>query len=127
MGSPFTNSLYRLETTTNSDYHEAAEKTSPIRTCSVLTRATMGRCRERLKAVIHKEMIGTPSVSVKAGITGKSWRRCADGKGLKGELELFPVAAPDSGPHIIAGAGGNNQRCRLFAGSATGEAEFIVG
>jgi hypothetical protein len=87
----------------------------------------MGRCRKRLKAVIHKEKIGTPSVSVKAGITGKSWGRCADGKGLKGELELFPVAALDSGPHIIAGAGGYYHRGGLLAGPAAGEAELIVG
>jgi hypothetical protein len=100
---------------------------SPIRKCSTLKRATTTAAVKNELAVLHKEMIGAPSASVKAGVTGKKWRRCTDGKGLKGELELLPVAALDSGTHIIAGAGGNDHRSGLFAGPATGEAELVVG
>ena len=72
-------------------------------------------------------MIGAPNAPVKAWVKGKTWRRCPDGKGLKGELELLPVAALDSGSHIIAGARCNYHRGGLLAGPAAGEAKFIVG
>jgi hypothetical protein len=45
----------------------------------------------------------------------------------EGERKLLPGAALDPGTGVVAGAGGDNHRRRLFAGPAAGEAELVVG
>ncbi len=52
---------------------------------------------------------------------------CLHSTGLEGELKLFPGAALDLGPGVIAGTGRDQHRRGLLAGPAAGEAEFVVG
>jgi hypothetical protein len=45
----------------------------------------------------------------------------------KGEFQLLPKKAFDFRSSVIAGALGDYHRPRLFAGSAAGKAEFVLG